>query len=247
MISMRCCLVSWLVLVASTSAHADRTISPAATVELDRGEQLFRDGDYAGAIAAFDAGYALDPQPIFLYDKAQAQRLSGDCRSAIESYRAFLATEPPDREAQLAHKNIANCEAKRVMAPPVVDERPVPEPTAAAFDPAPTVSATEQRAWWHDRVGITLAATSTLALGLGLGFAIAARDAAQGTALALDVDEWSARRAAWRRHRIVAGVATGAGITLVTLAAIRFTVHHRSVRVAAAPGGGAMVAIGGPW
>jgi tetratricopeptide (TPR) repeat protein len=251
MISMRCFLISTLLLVASTQAWADRKISPAAAVELERGEKKFRDKDYAAAIAAFDAGYALDPQPIFLYDKAQAQRLSGDCRGAIESYKAFLATSPPANEASRARKNIENCEA--VLPPlapePIVAEQPEPVTRAAAADRRPPLQAviTEEKAWWHDRVGLTLVTTGVVALGVGAGFAIAARQAAADTALARDVDEWSDHRATWHRDRIIAGVAAGAGAALVTLAAIRFSTHDRTVRVAATSSGGAVFAVGGAW
>jgi tetratricopeptide (TPR) repeat protein len=251
MISMRCFLISTLLLVASTQASADRKISPAAAVELERGEKKFRDKDYAAAIAAFDAGYALDPQPIFLYDKAQAQRLSGDCRGAIESYKAFLATSPPANEASRARKNIENCEA--VLPPlapePIVAEQPEPATRAAAADRRPPLQAviTEEKAWWHDRVGLTLVTTGVVALGVGAGFAIAARQAAADTALARDVDEWSDHRATWHRDRIIAGVAAGAGAALVTLAAIRFSTHDRTVRVATTSSGGAVFAVGGAW
>jgi tetratricopeptide (TPR) repeat protein len=252
MISMRCFLISTLLLVAATHASADRKISPAAAVELERGEKKFRDKDYAAAIAAFDAGYALDPQPIFLYDKAQAQRLSGDCRGAIESYKAFLATNPPANEASRARKNIENCEALLPPPPlePITDDEPAAAPPVAQPDrsPAPLQSViTEEKAWWHDRVGLTLVTTGVVALGVGAGFAIAARQAAADTALARDVDEWSDHRATWHRDRIIAGVAAGAGAALVTLAVIRFSVHDRTVRIAATPGGGAAFAVGGAW
>ena len=66
-------------------------------------------------------------------------------------------------------------------------------------------------------------------------------------ALARDVDEWSDHRATWQRDRIIAGVTAGAGAALVTLAAIRFSTHDRTVRVAATSSGGAVFAVGGAW
>jgi hypothetical protein len=248
---MRCFLASsFLIALSFANAYADRKISAPALIELERGEQLFRDKDYAGAIAAFDAGYALDPQPIFLYDKAQAQRLAGDCAAAIATYNDFLATEPPANEAALARKNVENCEAiaGRALAPP-----PAAAPAAPSIEPEPAtppplaLSITEQHAWWSDRVGVTLATTGVIGLGVGAGFAFAARKAADETALATNVEQWSERRAAWQRDRIIAGVAAGAGVALVTLAAVRFSMRDRTVRVAATGGGGAVVAIGGSW
>ena len=171
---MRCFLIS-SILVASllASAHADRKIRSAALVELERGEQLFRAKDYAGAIAAFEAGYALDPQSIFLYDKAQAQRLSGDCAGAIATYKAFLATKPPDNEALRARKNIATCEAtlpppaaptappaQPASRAPIIEPAPQPVIASRPLPAAPPPTIREERAWWHDRLGMTLATTA---------------------------------------------------------------------------------------
>lgn len=252
---MRCFLVSSLLIAGLLStARAERPISPAALVELERGEQLYRDKDYAAAIAAFDAGYQLDPQPIFLYDKAQALRMAGDCASAIEAYEAFLATEPPEHEAIRARKNIENCAAKlsRSPAPPVEETAPAARVPRPVLPPRPRVRkeslpAGEERAWWHDRVGVTLATSGVIALGLGAGFAVAARKAADDTALVTHLDEWNERRAAWQRDRLVAGVAAGTGIALVALAVVRFSTHDRTVRVTSTAHGGAVVAIGGAW
>ncbi len=254
---MRCFLISSILIASSlSSAHADRKITPAALLELERGEQLFRAKDYAGAIAAFEAGYALDPQSIFLYDKAQAQRLAGDCAAAIATYKAFLTAKPPEHEALRARKNIENCEATLPSAPPP-QPPPPPVPRAEPAPPAVVASAAlpaepptlirEERAWWRDRVGVTLATTGVIALGVGAGFAVAARTAADRTATASGVDEWSHHRALWQRDRIIAGVAAGAGVALVTLAVIRFSVHDRTVQVAATGGGGAGLAVGGVW
>jgi tetratricopeptide (TPR) repeat protein len=252
MISMRCFLISSLLLVSSaTTALADRKISESAKVELERGEARFRDKDYAGAIAAFDAGYALDPQPIFLYDKAQAQRLSGDCASAIESYKAFLATNPPPNEATRAKKNIASCEAS---LPPSVPEpvAPVEDREPAPFEDAPRASAPiaierEQRAWWSDTLGVVLVTSGVVGLGVGVGFAVNARSAAYDTSQAANTDDWSEARDRWQRDRIIAGVALGAGTTLVVSGVLRLSLRDRDVAITPAQSGGALVSIGGAW
>lgn len=249
---MRCFLISSLLLVAAaTNVRADRKISDAAKLELERGEQRFRDKDYPGAIAAFDAGYALDPQPIFLYDKAQAQRLSGDCASAIESYNAFLATDPPANEATRAKKNIASCEASLPLpveepAAPVEHREPAPIEDAASA-PVPIAIEREQRAWWSDTLGVTLLTSGVVGLGVGVGFAVSARTAAYDTSQAGDTDTWSDARDRWQRDRIIAGVALGAGTVLVVSGVLRLSLRDRSVAVTPASSGGAMVSVGGAW
>lgn len=272
---MRCYLISTAIVVAASStAFADKKISPPALAELERGEQHFRDKDYAAAIESFDRGYAIDPQPIFLYDKAQALRLSGDCVAAIESYDDFLAADPPADEAARAKQNLDNCKAKLAAAKPAAPPKPAPPAKAAAVDddsdeavssdddeaaplertkdPAPAVkplavTATETQAWWHDHLGVGLMTTGVIALGISAGFAVAAKNAADQTALATNQSEWSVARLAWQQDRLAAGVALGAGAALLTFAVIRFSTHDRTVRVAATSGSGAVVAVGGHW
>ena len=243
-------------LLVTSSAYAQpRAMNDAAKQELERGIELYTQQRYADAIDAFEAGHAIDPHPDFHYVKAQALRLSGDCESALTAYRAFLDSQPPAREAEATRKNIAKCEQILASMPPPAPV-PVHEPELPARDAelepaprteAPGITRTVRRAWWSDRLGLTLSAAGVAGLGTAAGFALAARAAADETALALDRAQWEDAHAAWQRNRIIAGVAAGAGATLIVLAAVRFSVRDRSVSVAAASGGGAIVAVGGAW
>ncbi|HEY5925040.1 MAG TPA: hypothetical protein VIV11_25335 [Kofleriaceae bacterium] len=247
---MRCFLISSLLVVSSPQlAFADRKISAAALAELERGEALFRAKEYTSAIKAFDAGYALDPQPIFLYDKAQAQRLAGDCRAAIGTYNAFLATEPAASEASRARKNIENCAA---LLPPS-DPEPVTDAEPAPFEPAPPASTEpplevhRESGWWSDRFGVVLITSGAIGIGVGAGFAIAARSAAEDSALATNVIEWSDAQQRWSRNRIIGGIAVGAGAAFVVGGVLRLSLRDRGVAVMPAGNGGAMVSLGGAW
>jgi hypothetical protein len=250
---MRCFLISSLLVITFTRVgFADRKISDAANVELMRGEEKFRQKDYAAAIAAFDAGYAIDPQPIFLYDKAQAQRLSGDCRTALATYKAFLATEPPHSEASRARKNVEQCEAMLPPPPhepePVVDSEPSPIEDVAPPSRAPAASIREQqRGWWTDGVGVSLVTAGAISIGTGLGFAVAARSAAADATLATNVNEWHDANQRWERDRIIAGVALGSGAALLVGGVLRLSLHDRGVAITPASGNGAVVSIGGAW
>jgi hypothetical protein len=111
------------------TAYADPPpMSPAAKAEFKSGNASLKARDYVAAIAAFDAGYALDPNPAFLYNKAQAQRLGGDCRAAVGTYKAFLATNPGATAVRYTQKNITACE--RILA-----TSPVPPPVDPKSDP----------------------------------------------------------------------------------------------------------------
>src|SRR5262249_48220193 len=77
----------------ASAAVADPPRDPAPLATADehhrRGSMLFDLGDYAGAIAEFQAGFVLTNAPGFLYNLGQAYRLAGDCARAEHAYRAY--------------------------------------------------------------------------------------------------------------------------------------------------------------
>jgi tetratricopeptide (TPR) repeat protein len=63
--------------------------------------ESYRQGDFAHAIELLDEAYALDPQPVLVYNRARAAEGIGNLDAAIAGYEKFLADEPnaPDRGA----------------------------------------------------------------------------------------------------------------------------------------------------
>lgn len=49
---------------------------------------------FGQAIASWDSAYRLDPVPIYLYQRAEAERSAGLLRDALSSYERFLAADP---------------------------------------------------------------------------------------------------------------------------------------------------------
>lgn len=260
---MRRCLAS-LAIVAwlAAGALAQRPMTPEAKAHLDRGLARFGDKQYAAAIAEFDAGYGIDPHPDFLYAKAQAQRLGGDCRAAVVSYRAFLDAAPPESEAALARGNLERCEA--ALAASHADAGVEPAVFDAGVEPAGAIDAgvddrdepdlaitsrVERRDWYADRPAQVLLAAGTLALVTSGVFALRASAKADASARQDDLELWLDTRAAWRRDRLVAGVALGAGVALAAGAGLRFwMVRDRTVEITAEPtAGGASIVVGGTW
>jgi tetratricopeptide (TPR) repeat protein len=266
---MRRCLASAIAIavlvpaLAGAQPRPTRPVSATAKRELERGLALFEARDYAAAIGAFDAGYAIDPHPDFLYAKAQAQRIGGDCRGALATYDAFLARKPPEKEAARAKANMARCtELLAVSAPPIAvlaPEPPAPAPASPPPAPAPAPApasmrddrAHPARAWWRDRPGLVLAGTGVAALATGATFAWLARSSATAATDAPDLLGWYEREAVHRRDRTIAGISAGAGAALIAAAAVRFawarhTTGDRTVAATVAPGG-AVVWLGGSW
>ena len=258
---MRRFLVSSIAIVsiARPALAEPRSIDAAAKLDLDRGLARFNAHDYVAAIAAFDAGFAIDPHPDFLYAKAQAQRMGGDCRGAVVSYTAFLASNPPSSEAERARANVARCEQMLATLPPVEPVEPVlPPPTEPTVE-SPTVPVkqavmlhVEHARWWRDRTGLAFAAGGVALLAAGTSFVLLARSAADDAGNATDVDGWTASNNAWRTDRLVAGIGLGVGIGLVGVATIRFVLVRdrgdRTPTIGAAPTkDGAVVLLRGSW
>src|SRR5437667_9772897 len=86
-------LVSLLALLAGPPGGA-------ATADLDRGEQLYRQGDIAGPLAAFDAAAKADPKdarPHYL--RGVALEKKGDPSGAMAAYRQAIARKADFAEA----------------------------------------------------------------------------------------------------------------------------------------------------
>lgn len=157
-------------LASGLGATAAASPSPVDTL-LERGLRSYAVGHYPEAIASFQRGYEMQPRPEFLYALAQAQRMNGDCRGAVASYRAFLRTTPPERAAAPARQNLARCEELLAATPPpdavtpevVAPHQPPPSlPSPFAEKPLPPPPP-----WYRDRAGIALGAVGLAAAGAG--------------------------------------------------------------------------------
>ena len=102
-----------LAILATLSGLADARppgpsrLPPEAAAWLARGNKHLERQQYDQALAAYQAGYDVIPEPIFLYNIGQAKRLAGDCAGAVEAYQRFLATRPEPPQVASARRNIA--------------------------------------------------------------------------------------------------------------------------------------------
>jgi tetratricopeptide (TPR) repeat protein len=88
--------------VAAPPAKEASTSDKARAADLfKRSADAYRQGDFKQAIELLDEAYALDPQPVLLYNRARAHEGLGHLDEAIAGYEKFLADEPnaPDRGA----------------------------------------------------------------------------------------------------------------------------------------------------
>ncbi|MEO8704129.1 MAG: hypothetical protein ABI867_29020 [Kofleriaceae bacterium] len=97
-----------LILLATTT-HAQGTYDDAreAVVQFDRGRQLFADGKYALACAAFAHSHQLDPQFGTLYNLAGCYLKRDQLVSALAAYRDLAAHDRNPKRRADAAKHVA--------------------------------------------------------------------------------------------------------------------------------------------
>lgn len=147
------------------------TISPEA---LETARRLFEEGqvhyslgEYDQAIARFRRAYEISSAPALLFDIAQAYRLKGECRQALEIYRHFARQVPDSPHRDEAEGQIRSLEAR--CSPALPAAVPVPTPAPAATTPTPPPPPAPEPApapKTHARLVVALLAAG---VGLGLG------------------------------------------------------------------------------
>jgi hypothetical protein len=184
-----------------------------ASSAVQRAEAAYVAEDWNAASKAFEEAYAADPNPVFLYARAQAERLAGRCTVALDLYDRFLATKPPKEAEQEARINRARCEAV-VEAPPPPDVEPGPGDEGSDGPATPP--------WYKDPVGGSLVGVGVVTTAIGgglLGIALAN----DGDAVAADNEDAfiEAKDSAKVRHRV--GIAlVSVGVALAVAGAIRW-------------------------
>jgi len=214
----------------------ERAMTPEARALYERGLAFYGSKDYAGAIRAFEDGFARDPRREFLFANAQARRLAGDCRGAVPLYQRFLGMSPPPVQESATQIALGRC-AQQMATTKIEPPAPAPPPVPPAPPPP----------WTHDRWGAALLATGVVGVGVGVGFlagALAARPSSNEATYAAFDD--ARGRADTRLTISIVGFAAGGA--LVAAGVARYAWVRRARRLPATltvvPGG---LALGGSF
>jgi tetratricopeptide (TPR) repeat protein len=166
--------IALLVVLSWTTPAAHAAPNPPSPVDhYQVGKQLFEQKRYAQALVEFRQALALTPRPEVLYSMAQTQRLLGDCASAIDTYRAFLAARPGEPLAGYAHANIERCERDAALA-----------------------READASAWYRDVAGDLLVGGGVIAGATGVVIWHSGRGAAMNLGEATDYQTFLARQSA---------------------------------------------------
>jgi tetratricopeptide (TPR) repeat protein len=214
-------MIGWFLglslLVPAPAADPDQDV--AAIVE--RAEAYFLDQKYAESSEMFSNAFEISGQPKYLYARAQAERLGGNCTLALQLYDRFLATQPAEPAAGQARVNRERCE--RVV--PDVEEVPPPPPEAEP-DPSSPPPRDERlmRAWYRDPWGGALVGSGVVLTAVGggvLGLAISGdRDAPDASTEDAFIDDKDQARVQQRAGIAVVSI----GAALVVAGAIRWAI-----------------------
>jgi iron complex outermembrane receptor protein len=140
---MRATALVFALCLAPAAARADARAE--ARRHFRTGMQLIEQGKYEEGIRQLEAAYAIKPHPNCLFNMGRAWLDAGRGDRALEAYRRYLASDPPDRteiEALVARiERIVKRESRAAEAKrrkPREEPRPAPAPPPA---PAETAAA----------------------------------------------------------------------------------------------------------
>jgi tetratricopeptide (TPR) repeat protein len=108
----RACLA--ILLVAHTAFAG---LPPDAQTHLDRGQALYDAGLFDKALAEFHAGFAVAPDPRFLYALGQTERSRGNCYAALDWYQKYLDSKPSAQGREQTQHWIDQCHASLAAQP----------------------------------------------------------------------------------------------------------------------------------
>ncbi len=199
-----------------------------------RAQQYFQAGEWDAAVEALMEAYAADPNPAYLYARAQAERMRGNCRVAIPLYQRFLEHGVTEQQRADTERHVRLCE--EILFNEQADVEPDPTPVVpvtntAPDEPPPTTDDPPTHPWTRDAPGLTLLATGTAAAAVGgILWGLGARELRR--APRATVEEAYERQVAQGRRDIAIGATmTALGVALAIGGTIRLGVvarRHRS-------------------
>ena len=133
--------LSLVLLLAGTTAHAQPAQDPDPVAQAKQlysdGKRFYDVGDYAEAIASWKRAYVLSNAPMLLFNIAQAYRLSGDCKKALEMYANYERVDPSPPNRDDLEQAKARCDREPTRANPPDGTPPASTPPVVLAPPAP--------------------------------------------------------------------------------------------------------------
>jgi tetratricopeptide (TPR) repeat protein len=128
-------LVALVAAVQGLAAAQVRDSKAFAREHVESGREHFKAREYDEAIDDWKQAYLLDPAVDTLFSIAEAQRLKGDCKEALDTYKTVLREEPPAEMVKHTKRGMGLCDEK--LSRPTPKPAPAPAPAAMAAPSAP--------------------------------------------------------------------------------------------------------------
>jgi tetratricopeptide (TPR) repeat protein len=194
----------------------------------DRAARHFAAEEWDEAIDALVEAYALDPDPDYLYARAQAERFRGRCDVAIAMYEHFLASDPAPQQRQDTERNIELCRAQLApIPPPARVEAPTDDPTAPTNPPD---EPPPRRRAGADVAAIVLVSVGAVAVATGASLWIIGARTRDRAPRESDEDGYATALRRGRALTIAGITVTSVGVAAGVGAAIRFGLLARRDR-----------------
>ncbi|MBA3454415.1 MAG: hypothetical protein H0T42_15090 [Deltaproteobacteria bacterium] len=111
--------------VAGAQPVSDKAAAQAAFAE---GQQSYAAGEYLAAAVRFESAYASEPDPVYLFNIAQAYRLGNACAKAVSYYKRFLADVPNPPNLAKVEQYLQQAEACAGTSTLLPAQTPLAEP-----------------------------------------------------------------------------------------------------------------------
>jgi hypothetical protein len=138
----------------------------------DEGSDLYDKGQYDAAIGRFSEAHRLWPDPLMIFAVAQAQRLKGDCRSAMQSYARFIDVTGASLVHEEARHHLDELQVTCVRPQSVIPEAappPVRPPAPVVVDRRTSGTSLPEARRGPSRAQIVSGGGGVLLLGVGAG------------------------------------------------------------------------------
>lgn len=133
------CLLSLSVDAAAQRHPPPKATKDPASSNKSRAAELFKKsadaylrGDFTQAIALLDEAYALEPEPVLIYNKARAHEGLGHLDEAITLYEKYLAEEPSSADRGAIEQRLVTLRKQRDDRAAVEKDRAAVEKDRAA-------------------------------------------------------------------------------------------------------------------
>ena len=168
-ISVIALVVMGLLAGVAAAQPVDKAAAQAAFAD---GQRRYAAGEYLPAAVKFEAAYAADPDPVYLFNVAQAYRLGNACGKAAGYYRRFLEKVPNPPNLENVKQYIEQSDACAKGSGTIDPGTPITGPTEPVvvippIDKPPVTPDPGRTKRW---VGIGLMFVGGAALGAGVYF-----------------------------------------------------------------------------